>query len=52
MKYKINVTTNNGEVLDILKINTDEKYWNSQGSKRIITEEIFDEIERHEENNS
>jgi len=50
MKYKIHITTNSGELLDSITINSDEKYWNSQASKRILIEEIFETMENEENN--
>lgn len=47
MKYKINITTNEGELLNVIDVDTEEKNWNTQPTKHCIAIEIFEEIERH-----
>lgn len=44
MKYKIHVTTSDGELLDSFNINTDEKYWDSGATKSMLISDIFEEI--------
>ena len=44
MKYKINITTRDGELLNIIEINPNDMNWDSNPTKDILVEEIFDEI--------
>lgn len=50
MKYKISLTKD-GELLYSDIIDSDEKYFDSPGSARILGEDIIEEIYRYEENN-
>jgi len=45
-KYFINITTEDGELLNRMAIETFEMNWDTANSKREITMEIFDEIYR------
>ena len=46
MKFKIHITTDQGELLNTIEIDTTEKNWDSYNSKTETSNEIFDEIER------
>ncbi|MHC4643978.1 MAG: hypothetical protein ACYTBJ_00655 [Planctomycetota bacterium] len=48
MKFRINVTTEEGEVLCIKSIDTGEMNWNTQATRHCEANEIFDEMERYE----
>ena len=41
MIYKINITTDEGEVCDILKVDTEELNWDSGPTKRILGDDII-----------
>lgn len=46
MKYKIVITTEDSELLDIYEIDTDDSNWNSDTEINLLGKDIFDEIER------
>ena len=46
MKYKIHITAEEGELLNTIEIDTDEKNWDSVNSKINTQHEIYDEIYR------
>ena len=46
MLFKINITKSDGELLNIIEINTNEMNWDSCNSKHDTTLEIYDEIYR------
>ena len=46
MKFKIHVTTEDGELLNTQDVNTDELNWSSTPTRNAISEEIFDEMHR------
>ena len=48
MKFRINVTTEDGEVLSIKEIDTTETNWNTQATRHCEANEIFDEMVRYE----
>ena len=46
MKFKIHITTDQGELLNTIEVDTNDKYWDSINSKQDTMHEIFDEIYR------
>lgn len=44
MKFGINVTTEDHELLTVIEVDTDELNWDSNPTKHSIVEEIFDEF--------
>ena len=48
-KYKIFVTTEDGELLNVISIDTAESNWNSSPTTNLLGEEIVEEIEIVEE---
>ena len=46
MKFKINITTEDCELLNIIEIDTTEFNWDAYNQKQETANEIFDEIYR------
>lgn len=47
MKYKVHITTEAGELLNTIEIDTEEMNWETAHSKSETAHEIYDEIYRH-----
>ena len=47
MQFKIHITTDQGELLDTIIINTDERNWDTSNTKGMLAADIFTEIYRH-----
>ncbi|MFC1567347.1 hypothetical protein ACFL3R_00735 [Thermodesulfobacteriota bacterium] len=51
IKYKIHITTKDGELLNTIDINSNELNWDSTPTKNMMAEEIFEEINKDIERN-
>ena len=46
--YRISITTDSAELLNVIEIDTDDKNWNTPISKGLFTTDVFDEIQHAE----
>ena len=46
MKFNINITTDGGELLSIIPIDTDDDNWDTCNTKHELANDIIDEIRR------